>query len=318
MDRLFDLLLVSDLKGIGKKTIHKKYLEAIRRSKDTEDLVSNYLPRIKVISKADINNSMERVKTSMEEIREASGVEVITYVNRESTEEHNRDDYDAGDLTTFQFWSLGNTYQRNWRNGLTIELLPQEASFLRNQVIVNQRNTLFAYVLKNNISLEKYESFGAFTADLDGSIGEELQNMIKLANDFNNLASLITTRYNLIVSCGRNQRAIDRWDKFSKDLERRSSVNLLEIYHRLGIRSSGTKTFLLKIQDAFNKRNIDKADEMIIARESNIKRPSRAKTNHAGEYPEQQWIGAFMYDYRFTPTKRIVADIMNAEVLSDV
>ena len=240
------------------------------------------------------------------------------YGNRESTEEHNRDDYDAGDLTTFQFWSLGNTYQRNWRNGLTIELLPQEASFLRNQVIVNQRNTLFAYVLKNNISLEKYESFGAFTADLDGSIGEELQNMIKLANDFNNLASLITTRYNLIVSCGRNQRAIDRWDKFSKDLERRSSVNLLEIYHRLGIRSSGTKTFLLKIQDAFNKGNIDKADEMIIARESNIKRPSRAKTNHAGEYPEQQWIGAFTYDYRFTPTKRIVADIMNAEVLSDV
>ena len=71
------------------------------------------------------------------------------YGNRESTEEHNRDDYDAGDLTTFQFWSLGNTYQRNWRNGLTIELLPQEASFLRNQVIVNQRNTLFAYVLGN-------------------------------------------------------------------------------------------------------------------------------------------------------------------------
>lgn len=78
MDRLFDLLLVSDLKGIGKKTIHKKYLEAIRRSKDTEDLVSNYLPRIKAIPKADINNSIERVKTSMEEIRDASDVEVIT------------------------------------------------------------------------------------------------------------------------------------------------------------------------------------------------------------------------------------------------
>ena len=142
--------------------------------------------------------------------------------------------------------------------------------------------------------------------------------MIKLANDFNNLASLITTRYNLIVSCGRNRRAIERWDVFSQDIERRSSVNLREIYYKLGIRRSSTKTFLLKIQEEFKKGNIDIVDKMIIARESDIKRPSRAKTKHAGEYPEQQWIGAFMYDYRFTPAKRIVADIMNAEVPSDV
>ena len=78
MDRLFDLLLVSSIKGIGKKTIHKKYLEAIRRSKDTEDLISNYLPRIKSISKSDIDGSMEYAKARIEEIKDASDVEVIT------------------------------------------------------------------------------------------------------------------------------------------------------------------------------------------------------------------------------------------------
>ena len=240
------------------------------------------------------------------------------YGNRESSEEHDRDDYDAGDLTEFHFWSLENAYRKDWRKGLTIELLPEEAALLKNQIIVNQRNTLFAYVLKNNISLEKYESFGAFTADLDSSVGEDLQHMIKLANDFNNLASLITTRYNLIVSCGRNRRAIERWSIYSQDIGRRSSVDLREIYHKLKIRNSKTKSFLLRIQEELNTGNINKVDELIIARESSIKTPKRAKTKHAGEYPEQQWIGAFMYDYRFTSAKRIIADIMRAEVPSDV
>ena len=240
------------------------------------------------------------------------------YGNRESAEEHERDDYDAGDITSFQFWSLGNAYRKDWRKDLTIELTPEEAALLKNQIIVNQRNTLFAYVLKNSISLEKYESFGAFTADLDSSVGEDLLHMIKLANDFNRLASLITTRYNLIVSCGRNRRALERWRVFSKDLEGRSSVDLREIYHKLEIRSSKTKSFLFRIQEEFRNGNISKADELIIDREVNIKQPSRAKTKHAGEYPEQQWIGAFMYDYRFTPAKRIIADIMSAEVPSDV
>ena len=240
------------------------------------------------------------------------------YGNRESDEEQNRNDYDAGDITSFQFWSLGNAYRKDWRKDLTIELLPEEAALLKNQIIVNQRNTLFAYVLKNNISLEKYDSFGAFTTDIGSSVGEEMQHMIKLANDFNKLASLITTRYNLIVSCGKNRRALERWRVYSKDLEGRSSVNLREIFQKLQIRNPKTKSFLLRIQEEFKNGNISKADELIIAREVNIKQPSRAKTQHAGEYPEQQWIGAFIYDYRFTPAKRIIADIMNAEVSSDV
>lgn len=78
MDKLFELLLVSGFKGIGKKTIHKKYLEAIKRSNDTEDLISNLLPRIKTIPTSDMENSIEYAKAKMEEIRSASDVEVIT------------------------------------------------------------------------------------------------------------------------------------------------------------------------------------------------------------------------------------------------
>ena len=53
------------------------------------------------------------------------------YGNRESAEEHERDDYDAGDITSFQFWSLGNAYRKDWRKDLTIELTPEEAALLK-------------------------------------------------------------------------------------------------------------------------------------------------------------------------------------------
>lgn len=78
MDRLFDLLLITGIKGIGKKTVHKKYLNAIKRSKDTEDLISNYIPKIKPIPRTEIENSVEQTKKKIEEIRNASDVEAIT------------------------------------------------------------------------------------------------------------------------------------------------------------------------------------------------------------------------------------------------
>ena len=224
------------------------------------------------------------------------------YGNRDiKAEENEKDDIDAGDLTTFQFWSLGDNYKKDWKKNLTIELLPSEASFLKTKIITCQRDTLFAYVLKHNVILSKYDSFGALSADLGDSVGSELGYMMKLANDFNELVALITTRFNMIVSNGKNKRAIERWSIFSRDLEKRSSVDLKAIYSKLKIRNTSLKNFLLGIQE-----------------EVHIKGESRAKTKRAGEYPEQNWIGAFMLDYRFTPAKRIIRDILNAEVVSCV
>ena len=159
------------------------------------------------------------------------------YGNREKdAEENERDDIDAGDITTIQFWCLGNTYHSNWREKLTIELLPEEAAFLKIQIITSQRQTLFAFILKNNISLDKYESFGALTEDITDSVDPEMRYMMGLANDFNNLVSIITTRYNLIVFDGKNSKALEKWDYLSKDLKRRSEVDLTTIFNRLLVR----------------------------------------------------------------------------------
>ncbi|SHJ23040.1 DUF6361 family protein [Pseudobutyrivibrio xylanivorans] len=238
------------------------------------------------------------------------------YGNRDKdAEENEKDDVDAGDITSIQFWSLGDTYHSDWRDNLSIELLPGEAAFLRTQIITTQRNSLFAFILKNNIELDKYSSFGALTEDIKESVDEELRYMMELANDFNNLVSIITTRYNLIVSGGNNEYAQENWELYSKDLKRRSEVDLKAIFHKLDIRNLKLKTFLIRVQDAIRDDDIEAVDNLIVKREIALKGPKRAKTNRVGEFKSQNWIGIDRLDYRYTPAKRIIRDIMNAEVV---
>ena len=240
------------------------------------------------------------------------------YGNREKdAEENERDDIDAGDITSIQFWSLGDTYHSNWRDNLTIELLPEEAAFLKSQIITCQRESLFAFILKNNILLDKYDSFGALSENIKDSVDPEMRYMMGLANDFNNLVSIITTRYNLIVFDGKNEKARDNWSVLSKDLKRRSEVDLKAIFNRLFIRNAKLKTFLLRIQKSIQEGDIAAVDELIVKREVSLKGAKRAKTCRVGEYKEQDsnWIGINILDYRYTPAKRIIRDIMNAEVV---
>ena len=238
------------------------------------------------------------------------------YGNRDKdAEENEKDDVDAGDITSIQFWSLGDTYHSDWRDNLSIELLPGEAAFLRTQIITTQRNSLFAFILKNNIELDKYSSFGALAEDIKESVDEELRYMMGLANDFNNLVSIITTRYNLIVSGGNNEYAQENWELYSKDLKRRSNVDLKAIFHKLDIRNLKLKMFLIRVQDAIRDDDIEAVDNLIVKREIALKGPKRAKTNRVGEFKSQNWIGIDRLDYRYTPAKRIIRDIMNAEVV---
>lgn len=144
---------------------------------------------------------------------------------------------DAGDLTSISFWNLGDTYQEDWRDLLTIELLPKEAASLKTQIITTQRNSLFAFLLKNRMDLSKYDSFGALSEDIRDMADDKLRYMMELANDFNDLVSIIITRYNLIAFGGKNDRACSHWELYAKDLKRRSEVNPKEIFNRLPIRA---------------------------------------------------------------------------------
>lgn len=241
------------------------------------------------------------------------------YGNRnKKAEENERDDMDAGDITSIQFWNLGDTYKSDWRDNLTIELLPEEAAFLKSQIITTQRNSLFAYILEKNIDLDKYGSFGALSEDIRDSVDGDLRDVMRLANDFNNLVSIITTRYNLIVFDGKNNRARDNWNLLSKDLNCRSEVDLEAIFKKLTIRNPKLQTFLFRVQEALRADDIAAVDDLIKKREISLKGMKRAKTNRIGEYTNQNWIGLDILDYRYAPAKRILRDIMKAEVARDV
>lgn len=236
------------------------------------------------------------------------------YGNRDKeAEENEKDDFDAGDLSSFHFLNIGDTYKRDWRDDLTIELEPYEASFLRGQIIRSQSKTLFAYILKNNVPIEQYSSIAALSEDIVNDVEPDLAEMMMLANDFNNLVSIITTRFNLIVSQGENVDAVSKWKEMSGDLRRRSTVDLKQIYTRLDIKNMKLRVFLSRVQEAIWAGDIEMVDDLIIDREVRIKGASRAKTKHPGQYRTDIWIGINKLDYRFTSAKRIIIDIMNAE-----
>ena len=79
MNKLLELLFINSFKGIGKKTIHRKYIDAIWRCEDIYDLIGTYLPMIKVFSNADIDQAKTTAQRHIEELEEMQRVSAITY-----------------------------------------------------------------------------------------------------------------------------------------------------------------------------------------------------------------------------------------------
>ena len=78
MNKLLELLFINSFKGIGKKTIHRKYIDAIWRCEDIYDLIGTYLPMIKVFSNADIDQAKTTAQRHIEELEEMLGEDFLT------------------------------------------------------------------------------------------------------------------------------------------------------------------------------------------------------------------------------------------------
>ncbi len=230
---------------------------------------------------------------------------------------NSEDDKDAGDYGYRDFWSLSEP-PAGWKDNLTIDLLPNEADFLRQQIEVNLDGTLFAYLVKNNIDITRYEDFASLTEDIRFDVPEELGHMMELANDFNNLVYLARIRYNVMLSVGKNEKAIEEWNIYKGNLNQYVKVDLDSIYISLKIRNTGLMRFLKQLQKAFLENNIEAADELIKRQEKDIKGKNRAKLYNTGKYDPQSWVGGERLDYRFTSAKRIISDIYEGEAAANV
>ena len=235
----------------------------------------------------------------------------------DDAKENERDDLDAGDISNIRFWNLP-IYHDDWRDNLSIELTKEEAFYLDKQMQKSTKGTLLEYVLKNHIDLNQFDSFAALTATLSEKVDAALANMMKLACDFNNLVYMARVRYNVMLSEGENDEAINNWDRIQQDIGHRAKVDMDAVFGELELINPRAKSFLCGIQAAFMASDIDMADELIRKRERSLKGTGRAKLSRTKEFDHSKWVGGRELDYRFSNARRILNDIYAGEVSADV
>lgn len=235
----------------------------------------------------------------------------------DDAEENDRDDSDAGDISNIRFWDLP-AHNEKWRENLTIDLTVEEAYYLDKQIQKSTEGTLLAYILKNHIDLNEYEGFAAMKASLENKVTPQLADMMKLACDFSDLIYMARVRYNLMLSEGENDEALDEWKRVKKKIKQRAKVDLDAVFRKLNIDNKPTYIFLCKLKEAFIQSDIDAADKHIRKREIQLKGINRAKLNRTKEFKPSKWIGGRELNYRFSTARRIVNDIYTGERNTDV
>lgn len=79
MNKLYELLFIGSFKGVGKKTVHRKYADAIWRSEDITDLIETYLPMIKPFTQVEISAARDSAQRQIEELERTQGVSAVTF-----------------------------------------------------------------------------------------------------------------------------------------------------------------------------------------------------------------------------------------------
>ena len=232
---------------------------------------------------------------------------------RDNAEEGEKDDKDAGRSESVRFFDLPEMEAADWRNNLEIGLTRSEAAFLRSKIERSVPDKLLAYILKNNIDLTKYDRFEALYADLQNDIPEEMASIMKLACDFNRLVYAARVRYNMILSRGQNRDAVSEWQEIEHHMDWYTIVDLEAVLNFLGRPDFHLRRFLINLQASFQAHDLDKADDIIVSREIELKTRARAKLCHAEDFNPDNWVGGRYLDYRFGDAKQIVADIYEGE-----
>lgn len=224
-----------------------------------------------------------------------------------------RDDTDAGRELATQFFSVPDDYYTDWRASLSIHLTASEATFLRRAIETSVSSSLMVYLLRNNIDVEKYDSFESIYEELGNLVPEELGRTMKLACDFNRLVYAARVRYNYILSAGQNEDAVAEWDYIEENIPHMMSVDIDDVLQSLHITNFYLRRFLTGFKSALMAGDLDTADRILIDREIEIKTRSRAKLCKRDDYANDVWIGGRYLDYRFSSAKRIITDIYRGE-----
>lgn len=224
------------------------------------------------------------------------------------------DDVDAGGLLRFKPFDLHGVYRKNWFSDVDIALRPEEARYLREKILANVPDSLFAVVLRENIELEQFNGdFAAFAEYVSKFVDKPMRDMLELACYFMRIVYGARVRYNVILQGDRSDRALKRW----QDIPQRELVpeigmmdQVFKVLDLLGKpQYAQLFKFLLDLEHSFTDRTCEKTDILIREREKAIKGSARAKLLHSEKFSAENWVGGYYLDYRLSETARIVSDI---------
>ena len=177
--------------------------------------------------------------------------------------------------------------------------------------------TLYAYILQNDIKLDNYDSFELLYEAVKMDVNPEVSEMLDLANKFNYLAMIAKCRYNILISGGLNDEAVELWDKYKTQLDKIACVDIDKIFFNLNLHNVKLKSFLKQFQSLLRDNDVNKLDELIILREKRLKGSERAKLLHPEKFNKEgfrkYFVGSAFLDYRMHNARRILNDIYEAE-----
>lgn len=223
------------------------------------------------------------------------------------------DDADAGREIVAQLFSVPDDYYSDWRQDLSVGLTKSEAMFLREKIEANTSSSLLSYLLKNNVDVERYDSFEALYVDLRDALPNELRGTMELACAFNRLVYAARVRYNYVLSSGRNEEAALEWAYVEGNIPYMTAVDIDDLMQALDIENFRLRRFLTNFKTALRDGDLQTADNILIHREIEIKSRSRAKLCRRDDFSNDTWIGGRWLDYRFSSAKRLISDIYQGE-----
>lgn len=224
---------------------------------------------------------------------------------------------DSDDLdSVFSFCVCPSDLKDNWPTELSLELTPNEASFVRDHILYAPacKNTLLQYILENKLFLRDDEapSLESFLALHENSIPEKLKHDIFLATRFSDLVDGLFLYYNWLFSEKEDTKV---WEEF---LTWREDVFLPEREGMMGavvqskISDNGPKTFCQKAIGLIESEDWTEMDRLVKNRERSIK-GSRYKIGNAKggyHYEEMGRIHGYKVDFRWGKVRTLVNEIL--------
>ena len=179
------------------------------------------------------------------------------------------------------FVTCGEAYDFENGDKLPIQLTYKEAAFLKNHIETshNSKDSLLAYLLKNEIEVEPYFADFEKTKSIMDNLPEHFQRQYKLALHFSNWAKYMHLRYRYLFALGNDniedtcfwkEQIQELLDGHNEILDSRRMYEVLQYVDNLVLEPT-VKQFCMEAAILLYENKQKELDELIKKREKRIK-----------------------------------------------